>query len=128
MKQKTLIIAGQHYAVNFGVNYFYRYFLEATGVDLIQNGLIDLKSIKIFDYLAGFLYAGCKAECSMKDVECTIAYKDADRIVMSITEQQASDLFIECAALMNGMESEDLKNATAQAAKKNGTVKVKARG
>lgn len=131
-KEKTLIIAGKEYPVTLGVNYFPRYFEEGTGIDLIKQGILSVTEVsnKAFLFLAGFIYAGHRANCSLYNKPCELSFEDADRMVMSMTEEETSKLFNECFALYLGMElheyekllvkttKEAEKNQTAQAGRK----------
>lgn len=115
-KVKTLQVRDKNVVVNFGVNYFYKYFLEATGVDLIADGLVNLGSVKIFDYLAAFIYSGYRAECSLKgEKKIEIKFEDFQHEVLSMSEQGASDLLTECFSLLAGKAEDDEKNVQAQA-------------
>lgn len=121
-KEKDLNISGRIVPVNFGINYFYKYFLEATGIDLIAQGLIDVNTVKVFDYTAGFIYAGHKAHCSLKKTECNISSEDAMDMIYSMSEKDATEMLTECLALMAGKTVDELKNGTTQAAKRSGRV------
>lgn len=123
-KEAILNVSGKTIHVNFGVNYFYKYFLEATGVDLIASGLIDTQSVKIFDYLAGFLYAGNKAHCSLTDQRFDLSKEKVEKMVYSMDEKGATELLTECLATMAGTTVDELKNGTTQAAKNRGKHKV----
>lgn len=122
------MVAGREYPVNFGINYYYKFFLEATGIDLIEKGILSLNeaSIKSFDYTAGFLYAGHKAHCKMVKKDCTLTYEDALDIVMCLSEPEASALFLECFALNVGMTVEEFKKVIDKANKEAKNPKAQA--
>jgi hypothetical protein len=117
-KVKTLSLNGKDVVVNFGINYFYRYFLEATGVDLIANGLVDIGTVKVFDYLAAFIYAGHKAECSFNRQKCELPFEDCQHEVLSMSEVEATKLLTECFTLLSGKTEDEEKNVKAQAGRK----------
>ena len=108
-KVKTLTLAGKKYKLNVGIPYFHKFFIEATGVDLIKQGLIDAASVKSFEYTAGFIYAGVKAEHALHKTSCDLKFEDVQHEVMGMSEDAAGELFTECLALYSGMSVEDFK-------------------
>jgi hypothetical protein len=117
MKEKNLIISGKSISVNFSVNYFFKYFVKETGIDLLSENPINVEendTTKVFDYLAMLIYAGNKAKHSLDKTEGALSKEDATDIVYSMTPVDALLLLGECTKLLGG----DEKNVKAQAAKK----------
>lgn len=115
-KSNSLIISGRTIRVNFSVNYFFKYFLEATGIDLLNetSAIEESNTIKVFDHLSGLVYAGNRAQHSLDKTDGALSFDDAKDLVYSMTPVDAVVLLSECVNTLNGGE----KNAQPQAAKK----------
>lgn len=114
MERKITIQAGgQQYPLNLGINRFYKYFMEATGIDLLAQGLVSVESVRVFDYVAGFLYAGHRAECVLNKQPCNLTFDQAREIVLDMTEKEASDILVQVTVCYMGGKEE--KNAEPQA-------------
>lgn len=114
MKKTQVTISGKQITLNLGVNYFYKFFLEATGIDLIKEGLVEVQSVRIFDYVAGFIYAGAKAESMLTKQPFELTFDAVSHEVMSMNEKEASELLMTCALLMSGEKKDDDPNAVTQ--------------
>jgi hypothetical protein len=110
----TITIEGKECVMNFTCNYFLRYFQEATGVDLIAGDELSVASVKIYDYLSGFIYAGHKAECSLNKKPCEITKEDAEHYVMSMSTEEAVKMMTDLGVVQTISE----KNGNSQAGKK----------
>lgn len=101
-KQGIISISGKDYKVNFSIGYFNEYFAEATGIDLIKQGSINI----LFEVdknailrTAGFVYAGRKAQCSFEKKPFDLSFDDAKYIVYCLDENDLAILMKECYAL-----------------------------
>lgn len=122
-KQLTISIGGDDITLNLGVNYFYKYFKEATGIDLIKEGIVDIQSVKIFDYTIGFIYAGYAAECKMNALPIVHKPETVEDWVMRMNDTEATEILLKCSAAMSGKTVDEIKNAETQAAS-NGVAKI----
>ena len=120
-KKKTIKVKEQEFAVNFGVMWFYKHFKEAIGVDLIQKGNLtweEIQGTQVVDYIAAFLYAGVKADYSVRREESPLSFPQAEALVSDLSEGEAGALLTECMLIMAGAtEEEEEKNEEPQAAK-----------
>jgi hypothetical protein len=119
-KTNTLKISGRSIEVNFSVNYFFKYFLEATGIDLLDEKPINVEesnTSKIFDYLSGLIYAGNKAKHSLEKTEGALTKEEATDMVFCLTPVDAITLLGECMSILNP----DEKNVPPQAARRKGS-------
>lgn len=87
-----LEISGQTVTCNFGVNYFYKHFNEITKIDMLVDGLKGIETTKMFDLIPAIYYAGYKAECSKKDVEPSLKFKDFEKYVLGGDEALAAKM------------------------------------
>lgn len=110
-KKIKLSIAGQEVTCNFGINYFYKHFNEATGVDMLVEGLAGIGSTKMFDLIPGIYYAGYRAECSLTKSEPKLTKEDFDFHVLSADETVAAKMIND---YVNTINPPDEKKAEAQ--------------
>jgi hypothetical protein len=116
-KTNSLKISGKSIDVNFSVNYFFKYFLDATGIDLLSEKPINIEesdTTKVFDYLSGLIYAGNKAKHSVEKTEGALTKEEATDMVYCLTPVDAIVLLTECMKILNP----DEKNVPSQAARK----------
>lgn len=116
-KTNILNISGKTIRVNFSVNYFFKYFFETTGIDLLGEKAIDIEesnTIKVFEQLSALVYAGNKAQHSLDKQDGALSLEQASDLVYSLTPVDAIILLGECVKIING----DEKNVPPQAAKK----------
>jgi hypothetical protein len=116
-KTNILNISGKTIRVNFSVNYFFKYFFETTGIDLLGEKSIDVEesnTIKVFEQLSALVYAGNKAQHSLDKTDGALSIEEANDLVYSLTPVDAIILLGECVKIING----DEKNVPPQAAKK----------
>jgi hypothetical protein len=103
MKQKQIKIQDVTLPINLGVNYFYKYFFEMTGVDLIANPKLEgAEGVKMFEYAAAFIAAGYKAECKITKTDELHTKDDIEHMINSMDLLDASKIVIELVNLMNG--------------------------
>lgn len=91
-KKITLSIEGQEAVCNFGVNYFYKHFNEATGIDMLVEGLKGIETTKMFDLVPAIYFSGYRAECSIKKQEVKIKKEDFEHYVLSADEATAAKM------------------------------------
>jgi hypothetical protein len=113
MKKTNITINGIILPLNLGVNYFYKYCKEATGIDLIADGMVDIKSVRLFDYAKGLVYGGYAAECSVNKTPIVHTPADIEAMVMSSTTEEVTDIIVQCSACMQGTTVDQVKNAAA---------------
>lgn len=91
-KKLTLSVNGQEVTCNFGINYFYKHFHEATGIDMLIEGLKGIDSTKMFEIVPAIYYAGYRAECSLKREDPKLKKDDFEHHVLSADEATAAKL------------------------------------
>lgn len=106
-----LSVAGQEVTCNFGINYFYKHFNDATGVDMLVDGLKGIETTKMFDLIPAIYYAGYRAECSLKKEEPKVTKEEFDHHVLSADEAIAAKLVTDYINTINPPEE---KKAQAQ--------------
>lgn len=94
-KKIKLLIAEQEVTCNFGVNYFYKHFNEATGIDMLVDGLKGIESTKIFDLVPAIYYAGYRAECSVSKQAASLTKDQFEHYVLSGNEATATKMLTE---------------------------------
>lgn len=116
-KEKTLLIADREIPVNFSINYFFKFFRDKTGVDLLSNQKINLDesdTIAVFDYLSSLVFAGNNAYSKLHKTSA-LSNEEASDLVYTMTPEDALKLLVDTTQVLKG---DDEKNATPQAAKK----------
>lgn len=117
-KEKELIIADKEVPVNFEINYFFKFFRDKTGVDLLSNSKLnidDSDTIAVFDYLSSLLFAGNNAYQKLHKKEDPLSSDEVQDLIYTMTPVDALTLLQECSTVLRG---DDEKNATPQAAKR----------
>lgn len=100
---RKIQVANHELELNLKANYFYKFFLEITGVDLIENPVIsDAKGIKSFDYAAAFIAAGHLAHSKVSGVEPKLTREQIEHEIGSMEIEKASTIVIELVTMMNG--------------------------
>jgi hypothetical protein len=127
-KQGVITVNGKEYEVNFGVNYFIKYFNEVTGKDWVVDMADILSAIgkPAIENTIAFLYAGHKAQCSIDKKPCELTIEQAEEMIWSLESKVTDKIYNECVALAIGITVKQLdklieeakKNLKAQAVKK----------
>jgi hypothetical protein len=109
--QTKINIGEVEFNLNLTVNWFYKYFLEITGTDLLANPrLEDATGVKAFEYAAAFVAAGYQAECRMNKTEVKFSKETIEDMIMSLDPVQAVGIVLQLTSEMGGKEE---KNAEA---------------
>jgi hypothetical protein len=111
-KKLSLKIGEKEVSLNFGVNWFFEFYKNDSGHDLVKDPnleLLDLRSIEVFSYLKNMIWAGYQAECKMQKVPTELSREDVENYIMGGTEQQAADLVWVFMACSYGLTVEKLK-------------------
>ena len=116
---QTIITIGEvKFSLNLSVNWFYKYFLEITGIDLLANPrLEDATGVKSFEYAAAFVAAGYQPQCRMDKSEVKYSKDQIEEMIMSLDPVQAVGIVLQLTTEMGGSE----KNA--EAPKRKGALK-----
>lgn len=121
MNKKTSIeIDGKDVVLNYGANYFYEFFKEDSGQDLIEKPEIDVQSLqstKLFSFTQSLVWSGYQCECAVNRVDPDFNRQDIKHLVMSKNDTEVVALLYKLIACMSGMSVEEIKNAETQAAK-----------
>jgi hypothetical protein len=108
--QTTVSIGELKLSLNLSVNWFYKYFLEITGIDLLANPrLEDATGVKSFEYAAAFVAAGYRAQCKMDKTEVKHTKEEIEDMIMSLDPVEAVGIVLQLTSEMGGKE----KNAEA---------------
>jgi hypothetical protein len=110
VKKVNISLGSETLTLNLGVNYFYKFCKEATGIDLIKDGVAEVESIRLFDYAKGLVYGGYAAECAINKVAPSLTPDDVEYHIMSMGVGGVMDIVQKCAAAMNGDMSISLEN------------------
>lgn len=117
-KEKTLIVAGKQIPVNFEINYFFKYFKEASGVDLLK-GKLDIDetdTIAVLEWLTSLIYAGNNAYQKLHKKKNPLTADEAQDLVFTLTPVEGLSLLMDGVKLIGSEDDE--KNATPQVVKK----------
>lgn len=118
-KKLSLTIGEKEVTLNFGANWFFEFYKEDSGHDLVKDPnlqLLDLTSVQLFSYLQSMIWAGYQAECAVSKKELEISRDDVKAHVMDGTEAEASSLAWKIVACANGIAEEELREAARKAA------------
>lgn len=91
-KKVTIEINGKEAVCDFGVNWYYKFYYEATGKDLLVTGLQSLASSEMFDMLPALFFAAYKAECKMTKKDPELELKDFEELLLSSDEAFAGKM------------------------------------
>jgi hypothetical protein len=105
-KKIKLVVGEQEVTCNFGVNYFYKHFQEASGIDMLVDGLKGIQTTKIFDVLPAIYFAGYKAECSINMQEVKLTKDQFEHHVLSADESTAGQMLKDYLSAIKPVESE----------------------
>jgi hypothetical protein len=116
-KEKTLIVADKEIPVNFEINYFFKFFKDKTGIDLLRGkiDIDDTDTISVFEWLSLLIYAGNNAYQKLHKTGDPLTADDAQDLVFTLTPAAGLELLMETISTIKG---DDEKNATPQATKK----------
>lgn len=99
-KKIQLTVAGQSIVCNFGINYFYKYLKELTGIDLLV-GLKDGQTIDILETTPLIYFAGYKAECSLNKKDILLTAEAFQDYVYSMDELGVAKMLEDFTKLIN---------------------------
>jgi hypothetical protein len=103
--QTKITIGEVDFNLNLTVNWFYKYFLEITGIDLLANPrLEDATGVKAFEYAAAFVAAGYQANCRMNKTEVKHTKEAIEEMIMSLDPVQAVGIVLQLTTEMGGKE------------------------
>jgi hypothetical protein len=102
-----IIIGKNQFSLNLSVNWFYKYFLEITGIDLLANPrLEDATGVKAFEYAAAFVAAGYQAQCKMDKTEVKFSKDQIEDMIMSLDPASAVGIVLQLTSEMGGKNVE----------------------
>ena len=88
--------------LNLSVNYFYKYFLQITGKDLLLDSrLEDASGVKAFDYAAAFIAAGHQAWAKVEKKEVRMTYDEVEEKINSMPLSEAGGIVIEMVQMVS---------------------------
>jgi hypothetical protein len=107
----TVIKIGEvSFNLNLTVNWFYKYFLEITGIDLLATPrLDDATGVKAFEYAAAFISAGYQAQCKLDKTEVKYSKDVIEDMIMSLDAAKATEIVLQLVSEISPKE----KNAEA---------------
>jgi aldehyde:ferredoxin oxidoreductase len=100
-KKITLSIGGQEVVCNFGVNYYYLFFNEITGIDMLVEGLKGIGTTQMFKIIPAIYCAGYMAECRLKKEDPKFTKDDFEHHVLSMDEAGAEKMAIDYSKAIN---------------------------
>lgn len=118
----TLSIGGKDYALNFGVNWFYEFYKQDSGHDLIKDPSFTLKdtgSTEVFSVIQSLMWAGYKSECRVNKQPEELLREDIENHVMGCDTESVVNTLWELIACISGTSVESLKETAVDAEKKN---------
>jgi hypothetical protein len=121
-KKLTISIEGNEVVLNFGVNWFFEFYKNDSGHDLVKDpemSLLDLGSIDLFKYLQSMVWAGYQANCKITKEPLKLTREQVQDLVMSGSEGDATDLAYSITAASYGITVEKLKELSEGGEKKN---------
>lgn len=103
MKKTNIQLAGKELTLNFGANYFVKYFYDSTGIDLIESAEVtfsgDIKKYEDWErfmkVICGFIYAGLMCDAKLTKYEPALNYDEISDAVYSMSSDEAGKLFAE---------------------------------
>lgn len=119
-KNMILPIKGKNVVLNFDANFFYEFYKEDSGHDLIANPVFDpetLGSTEIFKLVQSIIWAGYQSECAVKEQATELTKDNIRHFVMSKNETSAMDVLYELISCLSGKTVEEIKNVETQAVK-----------
>lgn len=122
--QNKISIQDVELPINLGVNYFYKYYLEYTGHDLLKTPQLvenpeDLEGLKAFELASNLISAGHRAAASLNRMEPTFSRDDIEHMINSLTGVEAVGLFYKLMSVINAD-----KDPNGEAPKKKGLRKA----
>jgi len=113
-KKLTLEIKGKPYELNFGINYFFEFYKNDSGHDLIKDPAfenIDLQSTQVFNLVQSLIWAGIKAEAALHDREVSEETREKIRkYVMGLDVLQTVELMNKITECIAGGKIEEKKS------------------
>lgn len=100
-KKMTLQLGGQNLVLNYGVNYFYKYFKEGTGMDLLTFSKTEIDSVSLIEFVAGLIYAGHMAESKISNTNHTLTKQQVDEYVWALSPEESGKIFEQYNNLMS---------------------------
>jgi len=110
-KKMTLNIAGKDYVLNFGVNWFYEFYKQDSGHDLIKDPaftVVDMQSTELFNVVQSLVFAGIKTEAAIKGTE-PLEKSEVTKYIMCIDVADVTDLLWKIIACISGVTVDELK-------------------
>lgn len=86
-----VVINGSEAPVNFGVNWFYKFYNEASGKDLLTGFNIEGPS-QVLDLCINLYFAGYMAASKVDKFAPVLKKQDFEDYVMGLTMAEATDL------------------------------------
>jgi hypothetical protein len=118
MNTPKIKVAGEELTLNLSTNYFYKFFYQITGIDLVAHPTIpDAEGIKMFDYAAAFIAAGYKANCKIEGQEEKLTKETIEHLINSMELDEAGRIVVELVALMNADTKGDNDSSKKKATK-----------
>lgn len=100
---QQITVDGLQLELNLSVNYFYRYFLQITGKDLLLDSrLDDATGVKAFDYAAAFIAAGHQAWAKVEKKDPKITHEQLDDRINSLPLDEAAKIVVEMVQMISG--------------------------
>jgi hypothetical protein len=101
--QSTITIQGVELELNLKVVYFYKFFQQLTGKDLlVDSDLSDAKGVKSFDYAAAFIAAGHQAHSKIAGTAPKMTKDAIEFTISSIPMEEAALIVVNMVSLING--------------------------
>jgi hypothetical protein len=116
-KKLSLKIGEKEVVLNFGVNWFFEFYKNDSGHDLVKDpglDLMDLKSTQLFSYLKSMIWAGYQSECAINKTPLELTKGDVEDFVMSGTENAAVELMWAITACGSGVTVDELKELSVE--------------
>lgn len=109
----TLTIEGKEINLDFATNYFYQFYKEDSGHDLVSDPymvLMDLGSIELFKHIQSLIWAGYRSFLALtKAAKGEVSRDDVSFFVMSGNDETALALAYQLWSCRRGMTVDEFK-------------------